>query len=124
LASGAVEPLWVLGRAMGALIASESAGKELAELAGAAAPMFELATGFTDVFERGRRREQPSAAAEMQLELLPPRMARVARGSIVASVLPAYDVGGDWFDHADSPEGVWFAIADAMGKGTRAAAIG
>jgi serine phosphatase RsbU (regulator of sigma subunit) len=120
---GAVEPLWVLGRAMGVLIASEPAGKELAELAGAAAPMFELATGFTDVFERGRRREQPSAAAEMQLELLPPRMAHVARGRIVASVLPAYDVGGDWFDHADNPEGVWFAIADAMGKGTRAAAM-
>jgi hypothetical protein len=103
---GAVEPLWVLGRAMGVLITSAPAGNELAELADAAAPMFELATGFTDVFERGRRREQPTAAAEMQLELLPPRMARVARGRIVASVLPAYDVGGDWFDHADNPEGV------------------
>ena len=120
---GAIEPLWVLGRAMGVLVTSAPAGPELAKLVGAAAPMFELATGFTDVFERGRRREQPSAAAEMQLELLPPRMARVAGGRIVASVLPAYDVGGDWFDHADNPEGVWFAIADSMGKGIRAAAM-
>ena len=120
---GAIEPLWVLGRAMGVLVTSAPAGPELSELVGAAAPMFELATGFTDVFERGRRRKQPSAAAEMQLESLPPRMARVAGGRIVASVLPAYDVGGDWFDHADNPEGVWFAIADSMGKGTRAAAM-
>ena len=44
-------------------------------------------------------------------------------GRIVASVLPAYDVGGDWFDHADNAEGVWVAIGDAMGKGIRAAAI-
>ena len=38
-------------------------------------------------------------------------------------MLPAYDVGGDWFDHADNEEGVWLAIGDAMGKGIRAAAI-
>jgi serine phosphatase RsbU (regulator of sigma subunit) len=55
--------------------------------------------------------------------LLPPRIARVAGGHLVASVLPAYDVGGDWFDHAENPEGVWLAIGDAMGKGIRAAAM-
>lgn len=120
---GTIEPLWVLGRALGVLISSAPPAEELAQLTRAAGPLFELATGFTDVFERGRRREQPSAAAEMQLELLPPRIAKVAGGRVVASVLPAYDVGGDWFDHADNPEGVWLAIADSMGKGTLAAAM-
>ena len=37
-------------------------------------------------------------------------------------MLPAYDVGGDWFDHAENPDGVWLALGDAMGKGIRAAA--
>ena len=120
---GSIEPLWVLGRALGVLVTTEPGGRELAELARFVAPFFELAGGFTDTFERGRRREQPSAAAEMQLELLPPRIARVAGGHLVASVLPAYDVGGDWFDHAENPEGVWLAIGDAMGKGIRAAAM-
>ena len=120
---GSVEPLWVLGRALGVLVTTDRGGSELAELARFVAPFFELAGGFTDVFERGRRRKQPSPAAEMQLELLPPRIARVAGGRLVASVLPAYDVGGDWFDHAENPEGVWLAIGDAMGKGIRAAAM-
>ena len=120
---GSVEPLWVLGRALGVLVTTDRGGSELAELARFVAPFFELAGGFTDVFERGRRRKQPSPAAEMQLELLPPRIARVAGGQLVASVLPAYDVGGDWFDHAENPEGVWLAIGDAMGKGIRAAAM-
>ena len=120
---GSIEPLWVMGRALGVLVTSERGGDALAELARFVAPAFELASGFTDVFERGRRRKQPSAAAEMQLELLPPRIARVAGGQLVASVLPAYDVGGDWFDHAENPEGVWLAIGDAMGKGIRAAAM-
>src|SRR4051794_11713421 len=120
---GSVEPLWVLGRALGVLVTTERGGSELTALAGLVAPFFELAGGFTDVFERGRRRKQPSTAAEMQLELLPPRIARLAGGRVVASVLPAYDVGGDWFDHAENPEGVWLATGDAMGKGVRAAAI-
>jgi hypothetical protein len=120
---GSVEPLWVLGRALGVIVTTESGGRDLAELARFVAPVFELASGFTDTFERGRRREQPSAAAEMQLELLPPRIARVAGGQLVASVLPAYDVGGDWFDHAENPEGVWLAIGDAMGKGITAAGM-
>jgi len=118
-----VAPLWVLGRALGILVTTRPAAESVEALAEAVAPIFELAGGFTDVVERGRRRKQPSAAAEIQLELLPPRIARVAGGRIVASVLPAYDVGGDWFDHADNAEGVWVAIGDAMGKGIRAAAI-
>ncbi|WP_156028259.1 PP2C family protein-serine/threonine phosphatase [Candidatus Solirubrobacter pratensis] len=118
-----VAPLWVLGRAVGVLATTEAAGGALSELACAVAPAFELASGFTDVFERGRRRKRPSTAAEIQLELFPARIARLRGGQVVASVLPAYDVGGDWFDHAENPEGVWIATGDAMGKGVRAAAI-
>lgn len=118
-----IAPLWVLGRALGVLVSTRDAGDGLDALARSMAPMLELASDFTDEVERGRRRKKPSAAAEMQLALLPPRIARVRGGQIVASVLPAYDVGGDWFDHAENPEGVWLAIGDAMGKGIRAAAM-
>jgi hypothetical protein len=120
---GTVAALPVLGRALGVIVTSQAAGRELHALAAAFAPIFELANGFTDVFERGRRTTQPSPAAEMQLELLPPRIARVTGGQLAASVLPAYDVGGDWFDHADNADGVWLALGDAMGKGIRAAAM-
>ena len=120
---GTFAPLWVLGRALGVLVTTRGAGAELLTLARSVAPTLELVAGFTDEVERGRRRKKPSAAAEMQLELLPPRIARVRGGQLVASVLPAYDVGGDWFDHAENPEGVWLAIGDAMGKGIRAAAM-
>jgi hypothetical protein len=120
---GTVAPLPVLGRALGVIVTSQAAGDGLHALAAEMAPIFELATGFTDVFERGRRTKQPSPAAEMQLELLPPRIASAAGARIAASVLPAYDVGGDWFDHTENPDGVWVALGDAMGKGVRAAAM-
>jgi stage II sporulation SpoE-like protein len=120
---GTVAPLPVLGRALGVIVTSQAAGDELRATAAEVAPIFELANGFTDVFERGRRTKQPSPAAEMQLELLPPRIASVTGGRLAASVLPAYDVGGDWFDHAENPDGVWIALGDAMGKGVRAAAM-
>jgi serine phosphatase RsbU (regulator of sigma subunit) len=38
-------------------------------------------------------------------------------------VLPAYDVGGDWFEHSADQAGAWFAAADAAGKGPRASAV-
>ena len=38
-------------------------------------------------------------------------------------MLPAYDVGGDWFDHAADASGAWLALADAAGKGARASAV-
>ena len=45
------------------------------------------------------------------------------RGAELAgTVLPAYDVGGDWFDHSADADGAWLALADAAGKGGRASA--
>src|SRR3954462_3410461 len=51
VAGGGGEPLWVLGRALGVLVTTERGGSELTALAGLVAPFFELAGGFTDVFE-------------------------------------------------------------------------
>jgi hypothetical protein len=118
-----VEGLWLVDRAVGVLVARGGDAGALRSFALAAAPMFEHVAGYTDVVERARRTRPTSPAAEVQLGLLSPRIARVEGGLIVGSILPAYAVGGDWFDHADNPEGTWLAVADAMGKGPGAAAL-
>jgi serine phosphatase RsbU (regulator of sigma subunit) len=118
-----VEPLWLVDRAVAVLVARGGDETLLRAIARAAAPVFELVAGYTDVVERTRRSRPTSPAAEVQLGLLPPRIARVDDGVVVGSILPAYAVGGDWFDHADNSEGTWLAVADAMGKGGQAAAV-
>ena len=55
--------------------------------------------------------------------LLPPRIAGIRGAEIAGSVLPAYDVGGDWFEHIADRGGAWLAVADAAGKGPRASAL-
>ena len=62
-------------------------------------------------------------AAEIQQNLLPPRLARVDRADVAGGVLPGYDVGGDFFDYAANADGLWLVVADATGKGNSAAAL-
>jgi AcrR family transcriptional regulator len=73
---------------------------------------------------RHRRRKETSAAAEIQQNLLPPRIARISGGVLAGNVLPGYDIGGDWFDYIENRDGAWLGIADSKGHGTTAAAIG
>ena len=69
----------------------------------------------------GARNTKP--AAEIQQNLLPPRLARVDRADVAGGVLPGYDVGGDFFDYAANADGLWLVVADATGKGNSAAAL-
>ena len=116
-------PLHLAGRAIGALIGPRAGADALRELAGEGAREIELATGRTDVFERARRTRPISPAAEIQQDMLPPRLSWPQGVELAATIQPTYEVGGDWFDHASNAEGVWFAVADAVGKGAFAAAI-
>lgn len=70
-----------------------------------------------------RRVKRPTAAAELQQQLLPPRITRVAGAAIAGNVLPGYDVGGDWFDDAENPGCTWLGVTDAEGVGPRAAGL-
>lgn len=123
LRGGVLAPLWLRHRATAALLAIRDPDGSLDSFARAVAPGFELASGYTDVIDRARRRQRTSAAAEVQQDLLAPRITPIAGGEIAGTLLPAYDVGGDWFDHAENPDGAWLTVADAMGKGARATAV-
>jgi serine phosphatase RsbU (regulator of sigma subunit) len=117
-----VVPLWLRGRATGALITLGRARRPLAEMARQAAAAIALADRYTDTFARGQRRKQPLAAAEIQQSLLPPRIARISGGEVAGNVLPSYEVAGDWFDVVENLDGVWITLADGLGPSTRAAA--
>ncbi|MBN1527822.1 MAG: SpoIIE family protein phosphatase [Thermoleophilaceae bacterium] len=124
LPGASLAPMWVRGRAVGILLALGAAEDTLADVARHGAAAMELAAGYTDVFDAARRRKETEAAAELQQSLLPPRIARVGGGEIAGSVMPAYEVGGDWFDYVENRDGAWLAVADAVGRGATAAALG
>ena len=116
-------PLLLGNRALGALISLSRPAVDLSGPAEQAALALELGSGYTDVVDATRRRRQTQAAAEIQQNLLPPRLARVEGADIAGGVLPGYDVGGDFFDYAQNADGLWLTIADAVGKGNQAAAL-
>jgi serine phosphatase RsbU (regulator of sigma subunit) len=116
-------PLVVRDRVMGFLLARDRPAVDLQAFAGQAALALELASGYTDVLHAVRRRKDTQPAAEIQQNLLPPRLARVDRADVAGGVLPGYDVGGDFFDYAANADGVWLVVADATGKGNSAAAL-
>ena len=124
LPGSVVAPMLLRGRAVGVLLAVDAPEERLAELARQAGAALSLANAYTDVFDDVRRRRETSAAAEIQQNLLPPRIARIAGGLLAGNVLPGYDIGGDWFDYIENRDGAWLGIADSMGRGTTAAAIG
>ena len=124
LPGSVVAPMLLRGRAIGVLLAVDAPEERLTELARQAGAALSLANSYTDVFDDVRRRKETSAAAEIQQNLLPPRIARIAGGVLAGNVLPGYDIGGDWFDYIENRDGAWLGIADSKGRGTTAAAIG
>jgi serine phosphatase RsbU (regulator of sigma subunit) len=116
-------PLWLRHRAIAALICDGDPGDRLDGLAREAAAAIELAAGYTDQFSSARRHAPVATAAQLQQDLLPPRIAAARGAELAGCILPAYDVGGDWFDIATSDSGAWLAVADAVGKGMGASAL-
>ncbi len=119
----AVVPMYLRGRATGALIAVGAREEALQDLARQGAAALGLGDAYTDVYAMAARRQRISPASEMQQNLLPPRVARIGGAGLAGNVLPSYDVGGDWFDYAENPDGAWIGIADSAGAGTRSAGL-
>ena len=117
-----VYALWLRGRANGVMIAFGRPAEPLSELARQAAAAITLADRYTDAFALAQRRKQPTASAEIQQSLLPPRVSRITGGEVAGNVVPSYEVAGDWFDVIENADGVWMTLADGLGSSTRAAA--
>lgn len=118
-----VEPLWLRGRVIGLMLCVGEPATALDDIAKQGAAALALAGDYTDFLEAARRRKPTTAAAEVQLGLLPPRVARVTGAQIAGGLLPSYEVGGDWFDYVENRDGVWLAIADAKGTGAATAGV-
>ena len=124
LPGATVAPLQLRSRAIGVLLAVGTASDQLRDLASEAAIALAIAPAYTDYIDTVRRTRPTSPAAEIQQNLLPPRIARVGGATLAGNVLPGYEIGGDWFDYTENPQGTWIGIADAAGSGASAAGIG
>jgi serine phosphatase RsbU (regulator of sigma subunit) len=117
-------PLWLRGRVIGLLLCVGQPARPLEDVAKQGAAALELANGYTDLLEATRRHKPTTAAAEVQLHLLPSRIVRVTGAQLAGGLQPSYKVGGDWFDFVENRDGAWFAIADSTGHGPAAAGLG
>jgi serine phosphatase RsbU (regulator of sigma subunit) len=120
----AAEPLWLRGRVTGLLLCLGAPVGSLEDIARQGAAALELASDYTDFIEAARRHKRTTPAAEVQQNLFPPRIARIAGAQLAGALLPSYEVGGDWFDFVENRDGAWIAIADAAGNGPTAAGLG
>lgn len=118
-----VAPIVSGDRALALLVTLGEQVPALRHLATAAAAVFLESEKYSDTVAAARRTKPISAAAEIQTNLLPPRCARFDMIEIAGTIVPAYDVGGDWFDYAENRDGIWLAVADGIGRGAAAAAL-
>lgn len=73
-------------------------------------------------FEKERMERELDVARHMQQKLLPQHLPTLPCVSISASSLPAYEVGGDYYDVLEfEPGRIGMVIADVSGKGVSAA---
>ncbi|MBS9376649.1 Phosphoserine phosphatase RsbU [Rhodococcus sp. B50] len=69
------------------------------------------------------RADELERAAALQNQLLPSPLAGVTGVEIATACLPAFVVGGDFYDHYRLRQGVVLTVADVMGKGLGAALV-
>lgn len=63
-------------------------------------------------------------AAEIQAGLLPRHTPQAVGLDLAAQCISAHEIGGDFYDWAELPDGrVWLTLADVMGKGVPAALL-
>ncbi|MBS3694115.1 PP2C family protein-serine/threonine phosphatase [Rhodococcus qingshengii] len=70
-----------------------------------------------------QNKDELERAAAVQRQLLPPPVDPVPGFAFAAMCLPAFAVGGDFYDHYRWSEGMTFTVADVMGKGLAAAIL-
>jgi serine phosphatase RsbU (regulator of sigma subunit) len=72
--------------------------------------------------ERGRMRQELDIAARIQTAILP-KHPSVPGLELATAMLPATEVGGDYFDVLPCPDGCWIGIGDVAGHGLSAGLV-
>jgi sigma-B regulation protein RsbU (phosphoserine phosphatase) len=99
-------------------------GDLLEAFAVAAAISIEKSVLHREVLEKHRIEQQLRLAREVQASLLPAQAPVVAGYDIAGLNVPAWDVGGDYFDYFPQRDGrLGVVIADVSGKGVSAALL-
>jgi sigma-B regulation protein RsbU (phosphoserine phosphatase) len=84
----------------------------------------ENATLHMELLEKQRMEEELKLGREIQSRLLPHAPVDVEATQLAALSLPCYEVGGDYYDFIELPDGdLGLAIGDVSGKGVSAALI-
>lgn len=84
----------------------------------------ENATLHMELLEKQRMEQELQLGREIQSRLLPSPPVDVAKTQLAALNIPCYEVGGDYYDFLELPDGdVGLVIGDVSGKGVAAALI-
>jgi sigma-B regulation protein RsbU (phosphoserine phosphatase) len=84
----------------------------------------ENATLHIELLEKQRMEQELQLGREIQSRLLPTAPCDVANTELAALNIPCYEVGGDYYDFIELPDGdIGLAIGDVSGKGVAAALI-
>lgn len=84
----------------------------------------ENATMHMELLEKQRMEQELQLGREIQSRLLPSPPVDVEETELAALSVPCYEVGGDYFDFIELPDGdIGLAIGDVSGKGVSAALI-
>ncbi|HEX3620743.1 MAG TPA: PP2C family protein-serine/threonine phosphatase [Acidimicrobiales bacterium] len=101
-------------------VARQPALDDVTGFAGLVAEVVISKQAYGDFFERVRRRQPMTVAAELAWQLLPPLTFGTDRIVISGVLAPAYALGGDSFDYSVDDRTARVSIFDAMGHGLEA----
>lgn len=130
--SVAVAPLTMHGNVNGYLFTARAKGntfdtddrKSLQAFAYYAAVALENAILIKKSIEKERIEKELDVARDIQRKILPAKVPSSSKLSISALFIPAFEVGGDYYDFFELNEGhLGFVVADVSGKGISAAFI-
>ncbi|HPN37869.1 MAG TPA: SpoIIE family protein phosphatase [Melioribacteraceae bacterium] len=128
----AIAPLGVQGKINGYLVAGRKEGlsfdeddkKAITSFGDYAAISLENAKLFKESLEKERMEKELDLAREVQYKLLPIKTPKFNNIEIVATFIPAFEVGGDYYDFFKIKENLMgFIVADVSGKGISSAFI-
>jgi sigma-B regulation protein RsbU (phosphoserine phosphatase) len=115
--------LYLDSRERGSL-GSKSTQSALDMLTTEAAMAIENARLYREALERGKLEQDLKVAAAIQQSLLPVANRSGGFFSIAGASIPCREVGGDFFDYVDLPDGRFgFMLGDVAGKGSPAALL-